>query len=230
MEMLIAMLILSVLLTGVYSAFHAGVVANKKFLHKDNASENMLGRLNIMAMEIRNAVYWNNAVLVGARNDLYFYAPMTVKNDKDIFPLYRVHYRFQNEEGGTGTLVRAALPWMRLQKPGMNDEEIARLEKQEPWIGPVRGFRMEFAVRKKRALLPGVRVLATGEDSQGTPVEGNGNLVWRQSFDARREIPYGVRLRWDGATHIFWPAMGLYQPAPVEQTVLPQGVLNTSAR
>ena len=93
LEMLIAMTILATVITTVYSAFHAGVIAARRGM-REETSFHHLSRLNLMASEIRNAVYWNNTLIVGTSMDLYFFTPMMLKDPKDIFPLYRVRYAY----------------------------------------------------------------------------------------------------------------------------------------
>ena len=235
LEMLVAMVILSVVLTSVYSAFHVGVMASRRAAREDSSLQNIAGRLHWMAAEIRNAVYQNNVLLIGKQNDLYFFVPMTLKEPSDILPLYRVHYWVDAKEGDAGTLYRSVIPWIALQKPGMSPDDIARLEKPEEWLSPLYDFTFEYAVSKKRQIFQTVPS-DTQEPAGGAGVDGNPDLSWRPNFNALRETPYGIRIRWaatpDAAeknklSFLFWPALGWYQTRTELRNVAPtSGALN----
>ncbi len=225
LEMLVAMLILSTIIASVYSAFHAGVLASRRVLKETASEQNIMGRLNLMAVEIRNAVYWNNLVIAGTAKELYFYVPMMLKDPDDLLPLYRVRYWYEKSGNDSGTLYRSTAPWIRLQRPDMSDEEISREETTQRWMNNLGSLQLEYAVYKKKQ--PFVR---NSEQTLGGPVEfpveGNPDLVWKKDFDTKTQIPYGIRMRWKNSPQgdarelvtIFWPAVGLYQRSPTETT------------
>lgn len=225
LEMLVAMVILSTIITTVYSAFHAGIQASRRILREDNSVQNILGRLNLMASEIRNAVYQNNMLLVGNASEIYFYVPMELKKPSDILPLYRVRYWLERTGDQIGTLHRSVVSWIELQKPGLGPEEIARLEADQAWLGPLDQFQIQFALSKRRS-----SITIIGDEGQpeeeGTPVDGNSELRWRTQFDPGSQIPYGVQMSWlekDGKKFsvLFWPALGLFQTKPSLLNVAP---------
>ncbi len=231
LEMLIAMLILSTIISSVYAAFHAGVLASRRMLKEDTGRQNLLGRLNLMASEIRNAVYMNDVLIAGTAIEMYFYAPMKLKQPSDVLPLYRVRYWFDRTGTDNGTLYRSVVPWIALQKPGMSPEEISRAENTQPWIGPVQDLRFEYAMKKKRG---SVSVLQENGQLQteGTRVDGNPDLVWKNDYDAKSETPFGIRMKWeDPGGHdsaLFWPALGLYQSTTPNINVAPVSGVTTA--
>ena len=232
LEMLVAMLILATIITTVYSAFHAGILASRRVMRQDNSLQTILGRLNLMTSEIRNAVYWNDVLIAGSAGEIYFYVPMQLKNPADVLPLYRVRYWLDTTGRDSGTLYRSVAPCIALQRPGLTPEEIPRLETTQAWLGPLQKFQMEFAMSKQQR-----SVTVLGEDAQpktdGTPVEGNAELLWKTSFAAKTEVPYGIRMTWEDqgnkkACLLAWPALGLFQTKPSLLNVAPtSGVVST---
>ena len=228
LEMLVAMVILAMVITTVYSAFHVGVLAARRGMREETSFRH-LSRLNLMAAEIRNAVYWNNTVITGTGDQLSFFVPMMLKDPKDLFPLYRVRYWREKSAEGNSTLHRSVVPWILLQKPGMRPEDIASLEKSQEWLGPLEDFKIQYALNKKRASLANPQV-ADSLESDEMAVEGAPDLIWKTSLESPSQIPYGIRMQWKQPTPedesakfsvVFWPALGLHQTKPANTNVAP---------
>lgn len=232
-ELLVAMTILSVVISSVYGAFHAGTMASRRLLREGAPAQNMTGHLNLMASEMRNAVYWNNLVMVGTAKEVYFYTPMVLKDPRDLLPLYRVRYWIEKKGDKAAVIHRGVIPWIALQRPGLDPDNIPALETAEEWLGPLDNFRLDYAVAKKKQP---VEVFTVDEDDKeaqeaaGIPVDGNPGLVWKTSYDVNAETPFGVRMQWTQTsekgeevprTAILWPALGLFQSRTDEGNVAP---------